>query len=292
MTTRRNFLKGGTAAATGIVFCSCGLLEQRACARLVTHPARRRQRQEGQDHRRACPLPLPRGRRVAGRRRRRGAAAAGQRRGRGLHRDRQAAEGDGRAGRRHGGAVDQSLLVRPRPRARRPDRQAAEREAGRALRVQARPLRRLRLAHPAGARPRRAGARDRGEEAGAEGCRDRRRGRRRGILRPQVPSGVGQGRGAGRAAVHPSAGRAGGCQAAGRQRLARQHHRQSAGDHDRAVASDLRGHARQVPRPQGDRRARRRLPALLRRPLRPCLHGRPCRLQGRHQARRRSRRST
>ena len=29
-----------------------------------------------------------------------------------------------------------------------------------------------------------------------------------------------------------------------RQRLARQHHRQSAGDDDRAVASDLRGHAR------------------------------------------------
>lgn len=28
MTTRRNFLKGGTAAATGIVFCSCGLLER------------------------------------------------------------------------------------------------------------------------------------------------------------------------------------------------------------------------------------------------------------------------
>ena len=27
MTTRRNFLKAGTAAATGIVFCSCGLLE-------------------------------------------------------------------------------------------------------------------------------------------------------------------------------------------------------------------------------------------------------------------------
>ena len=27
MTTRRNFLKGGTAAATGIVFCSCGLLQ-------------------------------------------------------------------------------------------------------------------------------------------------------------------------------------------------------------------------------------------------------------------------
>src|SRR5215831_9816157 len=28
MTTRRDFLKGGTAAATGIVFCSCGLLER------------------------------------------------------------------------------------------------------------------------------------------------------------------------------------------------------------------------------------------------------------------------
>src|SRR5690349_4772792 len=28
MTTRRNFLKGGTAAATGIVFCSCGLLQR------------------------------------------------------------------------------------------------------------------------------------------------------------------------------------------------------------------------------------------------------------------------
>ena len=63
------------------------------------------------------------------------------------------------------------VLVRPRPRARRPDREAAEREAGRALRLQARPLRRLRLADPAGARPRRAGARDRGEEAGAEGRR-------------------------------------------------------------------------------------------------------------------------
>src|ERR1700738_4957414 len=28
MTTRRNFLKGGAAAATGVVFCSCGLLER------------------------------------------------------------------------------------------------------------------------------------------------------------------------------------------------------------------------------------------------------------------------
>ena len=102
---------------------------------------------------------------------------------------------------------------------------------------------------------------------------------------PEVPSGVGQGRGTGRAVVYPSAGRAGGCQAAGRQRLARQHHRQSAGDDDRAVASDLRGHARQVSRAQGDCRPRRRLPAFLRRPLRSCLHGRSGRLQGQRQAR-------
>jgi len=27
MNTRRNFLKAGAAAATGIVFCSCGLLQ-------------------------------------------------------------------------------------------------------------------------------------------------------------------------------------------------------------------------------------------------------------------------
>jgi aminocarboxymuconate-semialdehyde decarboxylase len=26
MTTRRNFLKGGVAAAAGVVFCSCGML--------------------------------------------------------------------------------------------------------------------------------------------------------------------------------------------------------------------------------------------------------------------------
>jgi predicted TIM-barrel fold metal-dependent hydrolase len=56
-------------------------------------------------------------------------------------------------------------------------------------------------------------------------------------------------------------------QAAERQRLAGQHHRQSAGDHDRALAPDLRGHARPFPRPEGHRRARRRLSAVLRRPL-------------------------
>ena len=53
--------------------------------------------------------------------------------------------------------------------------------------------------------------------------------------------------------IHPQ-GIAGARQAAGRQRLARQHDRQSAGDDDRPLAPDLRGHARQVPGPEGDRR--------------------------------------
>ena len=106
----------------------------RARARGRPHPARRRQRQDGQDHRRACALPLPRSRRAARRRCGVGPAAAGQGRRGGLHRDRQAPEGDGLPGGRHGSAVDQSLLVRPRPRPRRPDRQDPEREAGRALR--------------------------------------------------------------------------------------------------------------------------------------------------------------
>ena len=285
MTTRRNFLKGGTAAATGIVFCSCGLLEHAHAqpgGRTLPVAVNGKKVKTIDVH---CALPLPRSRRAAEPRRRgRGPVAAGPGRRRGLHRDRQAVEGHGRAGRRHGSAVDQSLLVRPRSRARRADRQDPEREAGRALRLQAGPLRRLRLAHPAGARSRGAGARDRGEEAGPEGRRDRRRRGRRGILRSQVPSGVGQGGGAGRAPVHPSARRAGARQATVRQRLAGQYHRQSAGDHDRALAPDLRGHARPLPRSESHRRAWRRLSGVLRRPLRSCLHGRSRRLQSQGRA--------
>ena len=48
------------------------------------------------------------------------------------------------------------------------------------------------------------------------------------------------------------------------QRRARQHDRQPARDHDRALAPDLRGHARPLPRPQDLRGARRRLPAVVR----------------------------
>ena len=47
-----------------------------------------------------------------------------------------------------------------------------------------------------------------------------------------------------------------------------QHDRQSARDHDRAVAPDLRGHARPLSRAEDLRRAWRRLPAVLRQPLR------------------------
>ena len=81
----------------------------------------------------------------------------------------------------------------------------AEREAGRALRLQAGPLRRFRLAGPAVPRPGGAAARDRGQEAGAAGRRDRRQRRRRGVRRPEVPSGMGEGGGARRGAVHPPA---------------------------------------------------------------------------------------
>ena len=179
MTTRRNFLKGGTAAATGIVFCSCGLLE----------------RAHAQGSSRTLPVAVN-GRKVKTidvhahcHFREAGALLGADGAAVQLPPVNGAAEAfieiDKRLKAMDGQAVDMEVLSinpfwygRDRELAG-PDRQAAEREAGRALRLQARPLRRLRLAHPAGARPRRAGARDRGEEAGAEGCRDRRRGRRR-----------------------------------------------------------------------------------------------------------------
>ena len=60
MTTRRDFLKG-TVAATGIAFCSCAMLDAaRAAGRRATI-AGKRERQTGQDHRRARALPFPRG---------------------------------------------------------------------------------------------------------------------------------------------------------------------------------------------------------------------------------------
>ena len=52
MTTRRNFLKAGTAAvATGIVFCSCGLLQGAHAQQPVTpETPRHGRRKTGQNH--------------------------------------------------------------------------------------------------------------------------------------------------------------------------------------------------------------------------------------------------
>ena len=55
-------------------------------------------------------------------------------------------------------------------------------------------------------------------------------------------------------------------------------------NHDRAVAPDLRGHARPLPRPEDHLGARRRLSAVLCRPLRPRLFHQPGGLRSRNQA--------
>ncbi len=230
MTTRRDFLRGGATAAAGLVFCGCGLLH-RANAQ---QPARQTLpvKVAGKTVKTIdvhFPLSFPRGRRAARRRCRQAATAAGQWRVGSLHRDREAARRDGLAGRRHGGALDQPVLVRPRSRSRRENRQDPEREARRALRLEAGPVRGLRFAHAAGARSCGAGTRNRREEAGIEGRGDRRRRQWRGVLRSEIQSGLGQGGRARRSPVHPSAGRRRAQQAAGRQWLARQHHWESFG---------------------------------------------------------------
>ena len=99
------------------------------------------------------------------------------------------------------------------------------------------------------------------------GRRPRRQRRRPRVERPQVSSVLGQGRAARRPRVHPPSGhgRAGADGPARGQWPAHQYHRQSARDDDRAVAPHLRRHPRSLPRPQDLRRARRRLPALVRR---------------------------
>ena len=82
---------------------------------------------------------------------------------------------------------------------------------------------------------------------------------------PEVRSVLGQGGGARRRRLHAPGRRREHHQ--GRRvrgpRRSRQHHRQPARDDVLPVAADLRRHARQVPGPQGVRRARRRLPAVV-----------------------------
>ena len=89
------------------------------------------------------------------------------------------------------------------------DRQDQQREARRAVRIAAGPLRGLRLAAAAVPGSRGAAARDRDQEAGPARRRDRRQRAGRGFRRPEVPPGLGQGRRARRGAVHPSAEHAG-----------------------------------------------------------------------------------
>ena len=161
---------------------------------------------------------------------------------------REAAQGHGRDGDRHGGAVDQSVLVSQGSRhsppqivkikneklaelcASKPDRFAAF--ASLSLQFPDLAVQQLETAV---------------KKQGLQRRGDRRQRRGRGIRRPQVPSGLGQGGGTRRGAVHPSAEHAGARQALQGQWLAGEHHRQSARDHDRAAAPDLRGHARPFP---------------------------------------------
>ena len=285
MTTRRDFLKTGTAAAaTGIVFCSCGLLQSAH----AQPPARQKlpvtvggKRVKTIDVHAHCVIPeaskllgddAP-------------AAASGARRGRGRHRDRQASRRHGRAGGRHGGAVDQSQLVQSRPRSRRANRQAPEREAGRTLRLEAGSLRGFCVAHLAGAGSCGAGTGNRRQEAGPEGRGDRRQCQRRGVFRSEISSGVGQGGRTRRALVHPSAGRPRTQQATGRQRLADQRGRLSRRDDDCALAHDLRGYVRPLSQAESDRRPWRGFSSFLCGSFGPCLSGQSGGMQPERQAR-------
>ena len=108
-----------------------------------------------------------------------------------------------------------------------------------------------------------AAARIRHQETRAARHVGRRQRRRHGVVRPEVSSDLGQGRGTRLPRLHASGRHQGAGAAAQGQRRPRKHHRQSARDDARAVASDLRGHARSFPRPEALRRARRRLSAVL-----------------------------
>ena len=167
------------------------------------------------------------------------------------------------AGHRRRMPQHQSLLVpRRQGRGGRAD-PPAERGAGRVLRQAARPLRRLRDGGAAASRTGGRAGRACGEEARLPRRQRRRQRRRPRAGRSEVQSVLGEVRGARRPGLPASDrhARARAERPSQRQRPADQHDRQSARDDDRAVASDLRGHARPFPRPQDLRRAWRRLPA-------------------------------
>ena len=111
-------------------------------------------------------------------------------------------------------------------------------------------LRGIRLRRPAVSRPRGAAAGAGHEDIGVSRGGDWRQRRRPGAVGRGVPSVLGQSRGTRRGRLHPSAGVGvrGAQRQAERQRDAGQRHRQSARDHDRALAPDFRRHARSFPR--------------------------------------------
>ena len=146
------------------------------------------------------------------------------------------------------------------------------------------PARRVCLARIAVSGPRRAAARRRGAQVRAQGRGHRRQRGGRRILRSEISSGVGESRGTRRDAVHPPAKHAGTRQALQGQRLAVERDRQSARHHDRAAAPDFRRHARQIPAPEGLRRARRRLPGIVRAAFGPRLFRLAAELQSGHRA--------
>ncbi len=232
MTTRRNFLAG--AYGHGVLRLRSARQRPRAAG--LGAAAGDGERQARQDRGRAFALLLSR-RRGADGRSGEDADAAGQRRAEHLHRRRGPPQEHGRDGDRHGGAVDQSVLVRPRSRSGEADRYHSERQAGRVVRRPSRPLRRFRLADAAGPAARRRATGDGDEETGFARGGDRRRGGRCRVRRSQIPPGLGEGRGTGRGAVHPPAGGAAARLAPQGQRLAAESGGQSAGDDDRACST-------------------------------------------------------
>ena len=117
--------------------------------------------------------------------------------------------------------------------------------------------------------PRCAASRARGQETRVSRRRRCRQRCQPGIGEPKIPPVLGEVRGIGRAGFHAPTWhpRIGAERSARRQRPVDQYDRQSARDHDRAVAPDLRGNARPFSGAQDMRRAWRRLPAVLRQPL-------------------------
>ena len=204
MTNRREFLQTTAGALSGLVFVGCDLMAAAPARAQARRRGGGRQRQAGEDSRRARPL---RGAGGAGadepEARRAGAAA------RPRHGDASggAAAGHGRAGHRRRGAEHQPQLVQDGSRPRQADHQDPEREAGGGVRREPGAVRRLRHGGAAASRSRRRAARGGREEVRPARGRHRRQRRRRGDQRPEVPPVLGQGRGARRGGVHPSAGR-------------------------------------------------------------------------------------